>query len=148
MSTTAASPSPTRPAPPETLDDDPPVRLIMSPLDPVEVPETLRVASALDLVRRLAADHLVTFCRGRVRALAEVDLLRHLEDGGSRPALRVDPVSDVARPVTTIGSEMRRSRAAELLLTQDPPILVVTVGGRPAGLLDAAAVLRSVARGL
>jgi hypothetical protein len=40
---------------------------------------------------------------------------------------------------------MRGARAAQLLLAQDPPILVVTVDGAPSGLLDAATVLRSVA---
>jgi hypothetical protein len=145
MSTTAASPSPTRAAPPEALDDDPPVRLVMSPLDRVEVPPTMRVATALDRVRRLCTEHLVTRCGGRVRAVGEVDLLRHLRDGGARPARMADPVSDLTRPVTTVGPGMRRSRAAELLLAQDPPILVVAVDGAPSGLLDAATVLRSVA---
>lgn len=133
-------------APPETLDDDPPVRLIMVPIARVEVPPGTRVASALDRLRRLATDHLLIRRDGRTRALTELELLRHLENGGSRPARMADPAWDVARPVATVGPEMRRSRAAELLLSEDPPVLVVTIAGTPCGVLDARTVLRSVSR--
>lgn len=146
MSTTTAIPTAGLAAPPETLDDDPPVRAVMSPLPPSEVPATMRVATALDRLRGLETGHLVTRCHGQLRVVAEVDLLRHLLEGGARPTRMLDPVADLATPAAVVGPELRRSQAADLMLARDDAVLVVVADGEPCGLLDARTVLHSVAR--
>ncbi|GAA4783240.1 hypothetical protein GCM10023200_15850 [Actinomycetospora chlora] len=143
---TPTAPPPRLAAPPEALDDDPPVRVVMSPLGPVEVPSAMRVATALEQLRRLDGGHLVTRRHGQVRAVAEVDLLRHVLEAGARPARLLDPVGDLARPVSLVGPDLRRSAAAELMLAREDAVLVVAVDGEPCGLLDARTVLHSVAR--
>lgn len=146
MSTTAPTTPPGLAAPPEALDDDPPVRVVMTPLDPVEAPTTLRVATALDRLRALDTGHLLLRCHGRFRSVDEVDLLRHVLEGGARPARLLDDLSDLARPVTCVGPRMRRSEAAELMLAQGLSVLVVVADGVPCGVLDARTLLHSVAR--
>lgn len=146
MSTTAVTTPPGLAAPPEALDDDPPVRMIMRPFGSIEVPATMRVIIALDRLRSLGTAYLAVRLHGRVRAVPEVDLLRHLLEGRARPTRILDPVSDVAIRVTSVGPEMRRSEAADLMLAQDHPVLVVVTDGEPCGLLDPLTMLRSVAR--
>ncbi|MHC1557801.1 CBS domain-containing protein [Actinomycetospora sp. C-140] len=143
--TTPAPPGTRLAAPPETLDDDPPVRALMSPLAPVEVPATTRVATALDHLRRLDAGHLVLRGHGRLSTVAEADLLRHALAGGASPARLLDPVSDLARPTESVGPETRRSRAAARMLAHDHPVLIVVADGEPCGVLDARTILHSVA---
>ena len=146
MSTTAVTTPPGLAAPPEALDDDPPVRMVMRPLGPIEVPATMRVIIALDRLKSLGTGHLLIRRHGHVRAVAEVDLLRHLLEGRARPSHMLNPVSDVSTPVTTVGPEMRRSQAAEQMLPPGRPVLVVVADGKPCGLLDPLTVLHSVAR--
>lgn len=146
MSTIAPTTPPGLAAPPEALDDDPPVRAIMTALDPVEAPRSLRVATALDRLRTLDTGHLLLRCHRRFRSVGEVDLLRHVLEGGARPARLLDEVSDLARPVTCVGLGMRRSEAAELMLAKGLSVLVVVADGEPCGVLDARTLLHSVAR--
>jgi CBS domain-containing protein len=134
-------------APPEALDDDPPARVLMSPIGPSEVSPTTRVVTALQIARERGSDHLVVRGDGEIRAVAEVDLQRHLLEAGVRPSRMLDPVSAVATRVHGVGPETRRSRAVELMLAQDRPVLVVVENGEPCGLLDARSVLRSLAGG-
>jgi hypothetical protein len=105
----------------------------------------MRVATALDRLRRLDTAHLVARCHGQLRTVAEVDLLRHVLEDGARPTRMLDPVADLATPAVVVGPELRRSAAAELLLERPGAVLVV-VDGDPCGLLDARTVLHSVAR--
>jgi CBS domain-containing protein len=134
-------------APPETLVDDPPVHAVMGPLAPLEVPGSTRVATALHRLRENGCEHLITRDHGQVRAVAEVDLLRHLLDGGARPTRLLDTVSDVATPVPSVGSTLRRSQAAALMLRGDHTLLVVLADGAPCGVIDARTLLHSVAEG-
>ena len=128
-------------APPETLDDDPPVTALMQRLEPVEVTGTTRVATALHRLRELGADHLIVRTGDRVGAVSELDLRRHVGTG-----LLTDPVSAVAVPLAPVGCDRRRSAAAALLLDGGRPALVVVAAdGSPCGVLDVRAVLRSVA---
>lgn len=147
MTTTAVSTPSGLVAPPEALDDDPPVRVLMTGLGRVEVPGTMRVATALARLRELGADHLVTRSHDQVRAVAEVDLLRHVLAGGARPTRMLDPVSDLATPVPAVEPGLRRSQAATLMLDRGLGVLVVVADGEPCGLLDAQTVLHSVAEG-
>ncbi|MDD7967892.1 CBS domain-containing protein [Actinomycetospora lemnae] len=132
-------------APPEALDDDQPVGFLMGPLAPLEVPATTRVSTALHRLRALGTDHLVVRGHGPVRAVSEVDLLRHLLDGGARPARQLDTVGALATRVPTVAPTVRRSRAAELMLAEGHALLIVVADGEPCGVLDARTLLRSVA---
>lgn len=146
MSTTAAAtPSRGPAAPTEALLEDPPARLVMVPIEPSEVPLTMPVATALHALRERGTDHLVLRSHGRLCAVCEVDLLRHLLEAGVRPARMLDPVSSIANPVPTVDPELRRSRVAELMLAHDDTLLLVVSDGEARGLLDARTVLRSLA---
>ncbi|GAA4880891.1 CBS domain-containing protein [Actinomycetospora straminea] len=134
-----------RAAPPEALDDDQPVRFLMGPIAPVAVPDAMRVSTALQRLRELGAEHLVVRGHGPVRAVSEVDLLRHLLDGGSRPARMLDTVGVLATRVPTVAPSVRRSRAAELMLAEGQGLLLVVADGEPCGVLDARTLLHSVA---
>jgi hypothetical protein len=145
MSTTSPASTHGLAAPPETLVDDPPVRHVMAPLAPLEVPATTWVGTALVRLRHLGTDHLVTRVGGQVRAVSEVDLLRHLLERGPRLARMRDPVAAVAVPVPTVDPTLRRSRAAELLLEEGGPALLLVADGTTGGVLDARTLLHSVA---
>jgi CBS domain-containing protein len=128
-----------------SLLDDPPVGVVMRPLASVEVPDTTWVGSALHRLRALGSDHLVIRGAGPVRAVCEVDLLRHLRAGGPRPTRMLDPVSVLATPVPAVDPALPRSLAAELLLAGDRTLLLVVADGEPRGVLDARTLLHSVA---
>ncbi len=147
MTTTVSSSTRGLAAPPETLVDDPPVRHVMSPLAPLEVPGSTRVATALRRLRDTGCEHLITRDHGQVRVVAEVDLLRDLLDGGPRPTRMSDLVSAVATPVPSVAPTLRRSQAAALMLSGDHGVLLVVADGRPCGVLDARTLLHSVAAG-
>jgi CBS domain-containing protein len=101
----------------------------LGPLAPLEVPGSTRVATALRHLRDNGCEHLITRDHGHVRAVAEVDLLRDLLDGGPRPTRMSDTVSAVATPVPSVAPTLRRSQAAALLLSGDHALLLVVADG-------------------
>ena len=83
--TTQPTSNPRLAAPPETLDDDPPLSAVMS-REVVAIDADARVPTALHVMAETGVRHLPVVDRGRcLGVLVEADLIRHL---GVRCALR------------------------------------------------------------
>lgn len=134
-------------APPEALDDEPRARACADPIEPLIVQATLRVTTALALMRRRGLDHLVVRDGGHVlRDLSEVALLRRLaaarpEDHARRA---LEPIGLIARAVPRLPAEMPRCDAVAELLAADDDTAILLDDGEPVALLTAGSVMRAI----
>ncbi|HLU54814.1 MAG TPA: CBS domain-containing protein [Pseudonocardia sp.] len=133
-------------APPETRDDDPPIRSVMS-RHIVAITPDASVSTALALMASADVHHLPVFYGNRCRAvLRETDVLRHLASGRSAPADRAaTPVGRLVRPVTSVDERARRSDAARCMTSAGTDVVLVIGRRGLVGIVTAADLVRSLA---
>lgn len=134
-------------APPEVLDDEPRAAACADPIEPLTVPATLRVPTALALMHRRGLDHLVVRDGSHPpRVLAEVALLRRLAAAGPEDHARqaLEPVGLIARAVPRLPARLPLSAAIAELLAADDDMAVLVDGEEPVALLTAGSVMRAL----
>ncbi|GAA1880587.1 hypothetical protein GCM10009836_72350 [Pseudonocardia ailaonensis] len=137
--------APPRPAPPETLDDHPPVRAVMS-RQLVAIDPAAPLRTALRLMTAGAVRHLPVVGDGRcVGVVADVDLLSGMVAGrgpfGSAPLL----VRDVMRPVSAVAPSLPLADAARRMEAENTDVLVVVEAGSLLGIVTATDLVHAVA---
>jgi len=135
-------PSPERfAAPPETLDDDPPVGAIMTPRVVAITPDA-PLRTALGLMASGKVRHLPVLDGSRcLGVLVETDLVEAVAVGGP------GTVGPLARPVPMVSAGWRRSAAARAVLEGGVDAVLVTEDGRLIGILTATDLVTSLAVG-
>ncbi len=132
-------------APPEALDDDPPVTALMSaPVVAITADALLPVA-----LRVMAAEgvrHLPVVSGGRcVGLLLEGELARLLLGPATSPGVPPLPVAEVCRAVPLLAPGDRRSVAARRMHAAGIDAALVLDGDRVVGIVTAVDVLASLA---
>ncbi|MCE3555319.1 CBS domain-containing protein [Pseudonocardia sp. RS11V-5] len=134
-----------RPAPPETLDDDPPVETVMS-RRLVGVDPAAPLPIALRLMVAATVRHLPVVREGRcLGMIAEVDLLRGLaaRQGPFGPATLL--VADVLRPAPEIPPGTPLHEVAARMDRECTDALLVVEAGRPLGIVTATDLVQALA---
>jgi CBS domain-containing protein len=131
-------------APPETLDDDPPLTSLMTHrLIGITPDADLHVA--LRLLATSGVRHLPVLTDGRCLGLVcERDVVRHLA-GPDAPL--PTPVAQLYRPAPVLGVRDRRSTAAAQMQAADIDAVLVVKNGRLVGIVTATDLVRSLAQG-
>lgn len=135
-------------APPETLDDEPRARSCADPIEPLTVPATLRLPTALALMRRRGLDHLVIRDGSHLlRVLSELAVLRRLAAAGPDDQARraLEPVGLIARAVHRLPARMPLGDALAEILAADDDMAVLVDDGDPVALLTSGSVMRALA---
>ncbi|MFC5994984.1 HPP family protein [Pseudonocardia hispaniensis] len=132
-------------APPETLDDDPPLAALMT-RRLVGVTSDTDAFVALGLMARTGVRHLPvidhTGCRGLV---LERDLLAHIPANMARYSSTPPLVAALCRSAPTLHTTDRRSAAAERMHVTGVDAVLVTEGEQLVGLVTATDLIRSLA---
>jgi CBS domain-containing protein len=134
-------------APPETLDEDPPVTRLMSGHMFGITPDS-PLSTALHLMAATGVRHLPvldgTRCLGLV---TEPDLARFVAGGtGDSSTVRATVlVSELARPAEPVPCTARRSDAARRMQAEHVDAVLITDEGRLVGILTATDLVRSLA---
>ena len=128
-------------APPEAMDDDPPVRLVMTPHLVAITPDS-PLRTGLCLMAANNVRHLPIIegprCLGVV---LETDIVRAVAIGG--PPL----LGALVRALPTVSVDEHRSMAARALLAGDVEAVLVTDGDRLVGIVTTTDLVRSLAAG-
>lgn len=134
-----------RPARPDTADDDPTVRSVMSTRLVGIVPAaTAHVALRLMAAREVR--HLpVIDSFEHPRVVSEADLLRELLASHWPFAVAPPRVEDVARPAVVVGPADRLSTAARAMHRSGDDVVLVEENGTLVGMLTAADVISAAA---
>lgn len=133
-------------APPETMDEDPPLTRLMS-THLVGITPDAPLSAALQLMATRGVRHLPVIdgegCRGVV---LEVDLLRFIPHGFGSLDERAGPhVEDLIRPTQPLPVAARRSDAAHHMQAEHADAVLVTDNGRLVGIVTATDLVRSLA---
>ncbi|WP_300007552.1 CBS domain-containing protein [Pseudonocardia sp.] len=132
-------------APPEAVDDDPPLTAVMTRRIVAIVPDAeLAVALRLMAARRVRQLPVLdgTRCLGVV---LETDVARLLAARRPEPGVPAQRVGELCRPVPALGPTARRSDAARRMHTEGTDVVLVTDGERLLGILTATDLIRSLA---
>lgn len=133
-------------APPETLDDDPPLRSVVSPRLVAVTPGT-PVRTALDLMLAQDVHHLPVFTGRRCTGLVtESDLLRGVAAQWGPLGPAVITVAEVHGPVAVLPSSAPLSAAAAAMAADGRDAVLVADGDRIDGIVTASDVVGVVAR--
>ena len=134
-------------APPEALDEDPPLSTVMS-RDVVAIDAEARLPTALQVMATTGVRHLPVFDRGRVLGmLVETDLIRCLAAEGRPFATSVTiTLRQLYRPAPELPSTARVSDAARLMSADVSDAVLVTEHGRVLGIVTATDLVRLLAR--
>jgi CBS domain-containing protein len=134
-------------APPEALDEDPPLSTVMS-RDVVAIDAEARLPTALQVMTTTGVRHLPVLDRGRVLGmLVETDLIQCLAAEGRPFATSVTvPVRQLYRPAPELPSTARVSDAARLMSADVSDAVLVTEHGRVLGIVTATDLVRLLAR--
>jgi CBS domain-containing protein len=134
-------------APPETLDDDPPVTGLLSP-HLVGITPDSSLSTGLRLTATTGFRHLPVLDGQRcVGMVTETDLARFVADGAGTGGLRAAAVrvADLMRTAPTIPASGRRSHAALSMRTERGDAVLVTDRGRLVGIVTGTDLVRSLA---
>jgi CBS domain-containing protein len=128
-------------APPETLDDDPPLSSLMTHRL-VGITPDADVHVALRLLATSGVRHLPVLADGRCLGMVcERDVVRHLA-GPDAPL--PTPVARLCRPAPVLGVRDRRSTAAAEMQVVDIDAVLVIENGRLVGIVTATDLVRSL----
>jgi CBS domain-containing protein len=126
-------------APPEVVDDDPPVTSVMTPRIVATTPDC-PLHTGLNLMVSRNVRHLPVVEGSRcLGVVLETDIVRAVAIGG--PPL----LGPLARPMPTVPAGGRRSLAARALLDGDVESVLVTDGDRLVGIVTTTDLVRSLA---
>jgi CBS domain-containing protein len=129
-------------APPETLDDDPPLSSLMTHRL-VGITPDADVHIALRLMATSGVRHLPVLTDGRCLGLVcERDVVRHL--AGPEAPLPT-PVAGLYRPAPVLGTRDRRSTAATQMQASGIDAVLVVENARLVGIVTATDLVRSLA---
>lgn len=132
-------------APPESLDDDPPVTGLMTHRVVAIVPEA-DLSVALRLMAERGVRHLPVLDGTRCIGLVlDSDVARLLAAGRPEPGVPPQRVRDLCRRVPVVGPGTRRSAAARSMHAGGIDAVLVTDGERLLGILTATDLIRSLA---
>jgi CBS domain-containing protein len=134
-------------APPEVLDDDPPVTAVMTRLV-VAIDAAARMPTALHLMTTAGVRHLPVLDRGRcVGMLVETDLIRCLaEPAGLLAVALTRTAAELRRPPLELPPTARASEAARRMSGDTSDAVLVTDHGRVLGIVTATDLVRMLAR--
>ncbi|MFR9802432.1 CBS domain-containing protein [Pseudonocardia sp. RS010] len=136
---------PARPAPPETLDDDPPVRTAMS-RRVVAIDAAAPLRTALRLMTAGDVRHLPVIRGDRcVGMVAEVDLLRGLAAVRGPLGTARLTVDDVLRPVPVVSPETSLRSAAALMDAERVDALLIGTPDALTGIVTATDLVHAIA---
>ncbi|GAA4542164.1 CBS domain-containing protein [Pseudonocardia xishanensis] len=137
-----------RPAPPETLDDQPPVRALMSRRVVAIVP-TAPLSTALQLMVAEGVRHLPVMEDGRCTGMVtETDVLRGLAARRGPWGTADLRVLDVVRTAPAVVESTPVGAAATVMLQErTDAVLVVGADGGIAGIVTATDLVHALARG-
>jgi CBS domain-containing protein len=132
-------------APPETLDQDPPLRVLMTG-NLVGISLDADVHVALQLLTSLGVRHLPAMADGRCQGLVfEQDVLRELA-ATTYPPRRPALVENLYRPAPVMRPTDRRSHAAQRMArTGLDAVVVAEDDGNLLGIVTATDLVRSLA---
>ena len=138
--------SPRRAAPPEALDEDPPLSTVMS-RDVVSIDAEARLPTALHVMATTGVRHLPVVDHGRVLGvLVETDLIRCLAGEGHRLATAVTvTLRQLFRPAPELPPTARVSDAARHMFADVSDAVFVTDHGRVVGIVTATDLVRLLA---
>jgi CBS domain-containing protein len=133
-------------APPETLDDDPPITRIMTSRMVAITPDS-PLSTALRLMAHAGVRHLPVLDEGRcVGVVTEADLARFVLGGPASFAARICVrVSELSWPTEPLPPTARRSDAARRMRTERGDAVIVADRGRLVGLVTTTDLVRSLA---
>lgn len=133
-------------APPETVDDDPPLHAVVASRLVAVTPQT-PVRTALDLMLAHDVHHLPVFAGPRCIGLAtESDLLRGIAAQWGPLGPAVLTVAEVHGPVAVLPSSAPLSVAAAAMAADGRDAVLVADGDRIDGIVTASDVVGVVAR--
>jgi len=133
-------------APPEALDDDPPISQVMT-THLVAITPDCPLSTALHVLASTGVRHLPVVEGNRCSGMVlEADLIRYLA-GGSMSSLdhATVPVSTLSRSAAPVSVSARRSNAARRMQTENTDAVLVTDGDRLVGIVTATDLIRSLA---
>jgi CBS domain-containing protein len=135
-------------APPDVLDDDPPISTVMSP-EVVTIDAGARLPTALHTMATTGVRHLPVVEQGRcLGVLVEIDLIRCLTPD-TRPsgsaATSATPVRQLHRPATQLPPTARVSEAARHMSSDVTDAVLVVDDGRVLGIVTATDLVRLLA---
>ena len=138
--------SPRLAAPPDVLDEDPPLSTVMS-RDVVAIDAEARLPTALHVMAATGVRHLPVVDRGRVLGvLVETDLIRCLAGEGHRFATAVTvTLRQLYRPAPELPPTARVSDAARHMFADVSDAVLVTDHGRVLGIVTATDLVRLLA---
>lgn len=138
--------SPRLAAPPDVLDEDPPLSTVMS-RDVVAIDAEARLPTALHIMAATGVRHLPVVDRGRVLGvLVETDLIRCLAGEGHRFATAVTvTLRQLYRPAPELPPTARVSDAARHMFADVSDAVLVTDHGRVLGIVTATDLVRLLA---
>jgi CBS domain-containing protein len=144
--TTVPIGSPRLAAPPDVLDEDPPLSTVMS-RDVVAIDAEARLPTALHIMAATGVRHLPVVDRGRVLGvLVETDLIRCLAGEGHRFATAVTvTLRQLYRPAPELPPTARVSDAARHMFADVSDAVLVTDHGRVLGIVTATDLVRLLA---
>ena len=128
-------------APPEAVDDDPPIGAVMTPRIVAITPDC-PLQTGLGLMAANDVRHLPVMEGSRCRGVVlETDIVRAVAIG--EPQL----LGPLVRALPTVSVDERRSAAARAVLAGDVDAVLVTDGGRLVGIVTTTDLARSLAAG-
>lgn len=126
-------------APPETVDDDPPITSVMTP-HIVAITPDCPLHTGLNLMASHEVRHLPVIEGSRcIGVVLETDIVRAVAVGG--PPL----LGALVRPMPAVPADGRRSLAARAVLAGDVEAVLVTEGDRLVGIVTTTDLVRSLA---
>ncbi len=132
-------------APPETVDDDPPVTAVMT-THLVGITPDAPVSTALRLMAATGVRHLPVLAGRQCLGLVlESDLIRCVAQGEPLAPGSSLLVGEIARPVEQLPVTARRSDAARRMQADTSDAVLVTDGDRLLGIVTATDLIRSLA---
>jgi CBS domain-containing protein len=133
-------------APPETIDDDPPVTALMT-RELVGVTPDTPVMTALSLMATRRVRHLPVLAGRRCLGLViELDLVRALAAVPVPLGLAGPLVADLVRPVGVVGGTARRSEAAGVMSAGTADAVLVVDQEHLLGIVTATDLVHSLSR--
>jgi CBS domain-containing protein len=132
-------------APPETLDDDPPITQLMT-RQLVAITHDSSLSTALRLMASTRVRHLPVLDGPRcLGVVAEVDLSRFVAGGSGSPAARARvPVRELTRPVEPLPVTARRSDVARRMQAGYLDAVLVIDRRRLVGIVTTTDLVRSL----
>jgi len=128
-------------APPEVVDDDPPITSVMTPRIVAITPDC-PLNTGLNLMVSRNVRHLPVVEGSRcLGVVLETDIVRAVAIG--EPQL----LGPLVRAIPTVSVDERRSAAARAVLAGDVDAVLVTDGGRLVGIVTTTDLARSLAAG-